>query len=239
MNYTKILVLSSLLLSMTSCLKDDVIIPSKQLVKEERTFADYTSVETSDGIDLVLTMADAERVEVEASDNVIDHITIRKVGNKLIIEQSDRVAIWGKKDAIVFVSLKEVTAIEASGGADITTTNTLTTSKLSVELSGGCDIEGSIECQELTADDSGGGDWDLSGSADDFVLDMSGGGDFEGFDFVTKHFITDLSGGCEVDITVLEQLDVTASGGSEVNYKGQGTVNTRNLSGGSKINRIN
>ncbi len=58
------------------------------------------------------------------------------------------------------------------------------------------------------------------------------------FNFNTDNLDAYLYGASEVSVTVNQKLDVTASGASNVYYKGSGVVEHQNLSDSSKIEKM-
>ena len=123
-----------------------------------------------------------------------------------------------------------------SGGGVVNLSGTSETTK--VDLSGGGKADMNMNCRKMTMSLSGGGEITLSGSADDLKFSASGGGRLKGYEMVVKDFHADLSGGGRADIHVTGTIDVDASGGGQVNYKGNATPGSISLSGGGKLNKV-
>ena len=58
------------------------------------------------------------------------------------------------------------------------------------------------------------------------------------YDFETNHLIANLEGASNVYMTVQQQLDVTASGASNLYYMGSGVIGVQNLSDASHITKV-
>jgi Putative auto-transporter adhesin, head GIN domain len=219
-------------LSLASCKKD--LVASGVITKVEKQFSGYNAIDVSDGIDLVFSFNNNEKVTVEASDNIQQYITVTQVGNRLIIKQSTNVII-GNNPVKVYIDAKKINNIVASGGADISSTNQFKSDTLTLNASGGSSFRAELAAMRFTVDDSGGGKVSLTGTSNDFVLNSTGGGDMQGFGFITKRFVCNVQGGGNAMLTVTETLAVTASGGSTIAYQGAGVVTNQVLSGGSEI----
>ncbi|HSH19449.1 MAG TPA: DUF2807 domain-containing protein, partial [Draconibacterium sp.] len=59
-----------------------------------------------------------------------------------------------------------------------------------------------------------------------------------GFDFACNNLKANLSGGSNISLTINQKLDVTASGASNVYYKGSGVIEKQNLKDASKIVKV-
>jgi hypothetical protein len=76
---------------------------------------------------------------------------------------------------------------------------------------------------------------DISGNSDSFDIDAAGASEMTGFDFAVKNLKASLNGSCNISLTINQNLDVTASGTSNVYYKGNGVIEKQNLKDDSKI----
>lgn len=218
-----------------SCNKDNEITPSGSVTRIEKVFTDFSSVETSDGLDIIFTFNNSERVEVETNENIQSYIVATKVGNKLVLKKMDNVNFATNTVVKIYISAKKINEIIASGGCDVSSTNMYEIDNLNAVFSGGSNFTADLKCNTFNLTTSGGSNTFLTGTADLLTINSKGGSDFNDFNFIVKKFTCDASGGGEVNLTVNEKLDVTASGGSTINYKGTGVVGIKNLTGGSQL----
>lgn len=146
----------------------------------------------------------------------------------------------------------ETFSLALSGGSDFY--GNVEAKKIETNLSGGSRFEGNVNAEHLVNVMSGGSTMKMtvktvkmedilsggsvnkpSGVAENYSMDASGGSEVEGFDLFTENVNADLSGSSRLEITVNKTLNVSASGGSTVYYKGNAAVQTNNLSGGASI----
>ncbi len=114
----------------------------------------------------------------------------------------------------------------------------VTADKVDVRMSGGGHGIMTVDCRTMKTSTSGGGKLELTGSAYEYGMSSSGGGRVNGFDFTTKHFSANMSGGGSAEITATETIEVAASGGGRVKYRGDAVAQKVSLSGGGSLKKI-
>ena len=82
---------------------------------------------------------------------------------------------------------------------------------------------------------SGSSDAAISGSANVLNIESSGASDIKGFGLVTEVCNAKVSGASDINITVNKELNVNASGASDVYYKGTAEVKDKHTSGASSV----
>ena len=209
---------------------------------ETRNLTGFHAIEVSGGIDLILSQGNEAVVVSAANKEYRDKIMTRVENGVLKIwfeykkENGLRID-WGNRKLKAYVSYKNLDRLEASGGSDIDVDGTIAVSKLDMEISGGSDFDGKVEITTLKLHASGGSDVSISGKAQNITLDVSGGSDFNGYDLSADIANVEASGGSDVEITVNRELSAHASGGSDVTYKGSGSVRDVKTTG-SNIRKV-
>jgi len=187
--------------------------------EETRTISNsYTKVSVSGGIDLTIEQGNSKTITVKASEHAIDKLVTEVKNGQLKIYFDKRVR--RVKKAHVYITVDDLEKISASGGSDIESKGQLKFDELSIHSSGGSDIEMELVVQHLDCHTSGGSDVELDGSAETLDLHASGGSDFDGFNFKTREAIVSASGGSDSNVFASESIEVSASGASDVNFKG-------------------
>ena len=207
--------------------------------RQSRQVSGFHAIDISGGIDLYLSKG-PESVAVSASSSSVrDHIMTKVEDGTLHIYFEDK--DWhfgiGSNHMKAFVSLPEIKSLEASGGSDVYLQNEITAVDLQIHLSGGSDLKGKLNATHLTIKQSGGSDVSLSGNVQNLEVVASGGSDLNGYDLITDYADLNASGGCDSHLTVNKELRIIASGGSDVSYKGHGTVREIKSSGSSSVTR--
>jgi ribosomal protein L31 len=203
--------------------------------KVEKNIKGFDGIATSNGIDVILTMGNDEKIVVETTDKTQPFVVIKKEKNTLVIKFDDKQGYKEMDDVKVYITAKTIVKLSASGGAHIKVTNTIETPDLSIAISGGGGYNGAIKTSNLNLAQSGGGNASITGSAKNFKLASTGGSTTKGYEFVVDRLTCNMSGGGSVYATVNSDITASISGGSHVFYKGKGKILSEALSGGSVI----
>ncbi|GAA4832752.1 head GIN domain-containing protein [Algivirga pacifica] len=222
------------LVVLASCSRERIS-PTGSVITESRDVDAFSAISIHNGFRVKITMDSTESVAVEAHENVQRYVNVKQVGNFLEIEKDRWVSFSSDVEVTVLISAKTLERISGSAGTMMEVEGTLSAEDLKLVLSAEGNFKGTIEVETFEADLSGGSTLELTGNTGHCDLEISGGGAAEGFDFVTDTFEADLSGGSTVKMSINGAMDVSASGGSRVTYKGSGVVEREQLSGGSTI----
>jgi hypothetical protein len=216
--------------------------PSAEITTETKNITNFSGVDISNAFNAYVTFSDgAEQVEIEANENLHQYIEVRKTGNTLTVGLRNGVSIRnGHARMNVYITANHLTDFTASGASNIYVEDPLVTnSEVYVDLSGASSFLAGVDVDEMTLDMSGASNADLSGDVDHLRLFASGSSTLKDYDLWVNWFEGDLSGASNAYLTVNDRLDIEASGASNINFKGNGTIHSQNLSGASNVRRVN
>lgn len=201
----------------------------------------FNAVSVANGIDLYLTQSTSENIKLTGHPDLIKNVMVTKEGNTLKIRHKNNGG-WGKmfkgQCVKIYVNYKNLEGLDASGGSDVFTQNTLKTEKLSINASGGSDLKLDVVTKDLQVKISGGSDLDLKGSASNMELNSSGGSDVKAYNFVVDYAKVNASGGSDTNIHVTKGLEAGATGGSDIHYKGAAALKKTSSSKSGDIKKI-
>jgi hypothetical protein len=231
---------------------------------QQRKVPSFTAISVSSAIDLYLTQSNKNAVAVSATnDEIRDHIITEVVGGTLIIRLGNKGnwmswRKWGNYKTKAYVSIKDIDALTASGASTVHLVNTIESPKMRIKLSGASDFKGNIKAgvliyqltgasdykgevsaNSIDIDGSGASSIELIGNIDDLAIEVSGASSAKLYNLTAKGAILRASGASNISVTVTEILKASASGASDINYKGNPTVKESNTSGASSIRRRN
>lgn len=207
---------------------------------EQRTLSSsFNAIKISGGIDLYLSQYETESIAVSASeDQYRDRIkTVIENGTLRIYYDGDKIWSTGSKKLKAYVSFKNLENLMASGASDVVVTGAISVPVLRIDCSGASDFKGAVKVDKLTIELSGASDAKISGSASEVSIKSSGASDVKGYDLVTESCTARASGASDINITVNKELNVHASGASDVFYKGTGVIRDIHSSGASTVAR--
>lgn len=212
-------------------------------VTKNMAINNFNKVSVASGIDLYLTQGATESAKVVGDKELVDRLVLEKDGSRLNIKYRENSSLSGLfrggKSIKVYLNLKTLNELSASGGSDVYGQNTIKTDRLALSTSGGSDVELNIVCKDISISSSGGSDLDLKGSATNMNLDISGGSDVDAEDFSVDYAKVHASGGSDAEIRVNKALEADASGGSDIRFSGNAAYKKTSSSRSGSVKRIN
>lgn len=202
---------------------------------ETRKVKEFNEIKVSSGIDLYLEMGDTESVKIVADDEIIDEVVTEvKDGTLRIYMKRNNWFNWGgNKTRKAYVTVKELTVLQASSGSDVRSENTLKGESLDVRASSGSDIEIDVFYKNLSCETSSGSDARLSGITKTFKAEASSGSDIKASELESKICKVRASSGSDATVNVSDELYAKASSGADIKYYGNpGIRDTDESSGG-------
>lgn len=199
----------------------------------------FTAIKVSGGIDIYLSQSSEEALAVSATEKEYrDNIkTVVENGTLNIYYDSKKGWTKGNKKLKAYISFKNLERLQSGGASDIQVAGTIKGNSLSIDISGASDFKGAVDVGTLTMELSGASDAKISGTATNLTIESSGASDFKGYDLVTENCTAKASGASDINITVNKELNVHASGASDIFYKGSCIVKDLHTSGASTVSR--
>lgn len=178
--------------------------------------ADFSEIQVSGAAKVNYTTGEEAGVTVTVDDNIIDLVQCDVSGGKLKISvvESYRTSLGMTID----VTSPELSGVKLSGASSFQSTNSISTDRLNISLSGASSVQ-------------------LSGNANELIIDGSGACKVNCEKLKTNEVTVDLSGASKADLNVVDQLDAKLSGASKVSYRGEPSVTVK-TSGASKVNQV-
>ncbi|MBR8538030.1 DUF2807 domain-containing protein [Carboxylicivirga sediminis] len=207
--------------------------------KEKRSVGDFTRITVSSGIDLYLSQADANDVEVECKKDDLHRLMTEVEGNTLKIYMKGNFSWnWSTKTTPkVYVSVKQLEALSASGGSDVYGQNVLEQPVLKLSSSGGSDVYIEVKSDELKLTTSGGSDIKIKGVVGQLIATSSGGSDINARDLKAETVKVTSSGGSDAIVWANKEIIANASGGSDIVFYGNPEIKQLNESGAGDISQ--
>ncbi|MEM0994624.1 MAG: head GIN domain-containing protein [Bacteroidota bacterium] len=206
-----------------------------QVEKETRKVSNFSAISVEDGLDVHIRMGSRQEVIVEADENLLDLIETEVSGNKLRAYVSKSIRNAEAMD--IYITVTSLESLSSSGGSDVFSKGVLKANELQVRSSGGSDVYLDLDVDYLECQTSGGSDATLKGAVNRVVLTCSGGSDFDGKELNIGKAKVRTSGGSDAYIQVEKELDIEASGASDVYLYGSPKIVNKRVSGASDFHR--
>jgi hypothetical protein len=224
--HTIIPLLPMVLITMSGCSKSGVCISnSGTIIREERRVGDFDSIAVYNYVNIYLNQDSVNKVVVEAGENIISGITTDVADHQLTIDNTLK-CNWLRnysKPINVYISVKNLQKIYYLGSGNITSTNTLKSHMLKLDVWGGC---GSFNLdldiyQGIFALQLGTVDITLHGNCNNSYIYQADYGTFQCKDLNTSFTQIRNIGSNDCYINVTNYLDATVDAIGNIYYTGE------------------
>lgn len=187
------------------------------IIKKERDVPPFTSINVRNGWDVILTQGEKHSMLIEADENIIPEL-VTEVENGVLNIYS-KSSTRNTKRQRIHLTVKSLTKIKASGGADVSARTTIKADKFAVNLSGGSDLEQfTLNAHSFTGRFSGGSDATITfTSIQDISINAVGGSDVDLKGITGENCQINMKGGSDISLDgTINKLVVTAAGASDI-----------------------
>ena len=192
----------------------------------------FTKVEVSRGLNVTLEQADNYFVEVEADQNLQEHITTKVENGTLTITTDENIDEASAKN--IRVKLPSLTSLETTSGSSVSTKNTFNGTDIKVKTSSGSEADLSLEFDNVRCETSSGSSLTVKGKALKLTTDSSSGSEIDAHSLLVNEVVSESTSGSSTDVNPLVSLNAKASSGSSIDYSSSPkTVVKEESSGGS------
>jgi hypothetical protein len=206
-----------------------------KLVKQQREIPEFTGFHVASGIDVIITQSDHIAVYVETDENLQDYIKTEVVNDILKIYTTK--TIRNAKEKKVYVGYKKLNLIDISSAGDVSSTNTLVTDKLSIDISSAGDLNLVVEADEIEIDLSSAGDATLKGKTNYLRASLSSAGDLNAFDLEAKKGDVSVSSAGDANVFVTEEANFECSSAGSIDFKGEPRIKNISTSSAGSVNK--
>ncbi|MGP8079860.1 MAG: GIN domain-containing protein [Dehalococcoidales bacterium] len=226
------------------------------IVEKTYDFSGFTAVHLSDAFQYQITQSDTYSITVSAYQSMLDHLEIHQSGNTLYIGL--KFGLFGFNDngnTGITITMPQLNKLDLSGActgntagfnsnsdfeADLSGASQLnldlTAGKTILDASGASDITGDLTSGYTEITLSGASRCELTGSAANTTIEASGASSVNSPDFTMDSADVTLDGASNAGVLTDGTLNLDISGFSTLNYYGNPTLGTIDISGLSKLN---
>ncbi len=190
---------------------------------QKRTVNSFHAIETSSGIEVIISKGDKEELAVSAGNkDYLDEVRTVVQNGVLKISRTDDWKLWRQWKnwhIKVYVSYTKLEELKASSGGSIN----------------GSDIS----LEKLSARLNSGGSITLSGTVGSLDVDGNSGAQFHGYALKVNNCLAEASSGAGIQVTVDKEISAKANSGGYIRYKGEGLIRDINVNSGGSFKRQN
>jgi hypothetical protein len=206
---------------------------SGEVITHQIEVVGFDALQVGWGFEVDVRQGETYAVTLRIDEALDDYVIVEHKGRTLQVTMQEGRTYRGTRQ--LQVTMPELVEIGLSGGSKAELSGFNSERDLSVHLSGGSVLEGDIRCGDADIHLSGGSRVKLRGAAGDLAISGSGGSHVELGEWPVRDADVSVSGGGEVTVDPSGRLDVHASGGAHIYYRGSPTLGTVDTSGGSEV----
>ena len=119
-NLFTLTILSATLFLYSCDMHDHHVVPGSNITTAQATFSDYNGIDASTAFSVYINFSDDEEsIEIEANDNLHQHIEVKKQNGILLIGIEDNVHVRGNATLNAYITTKDLSSFSASGASRI------------------------------------------------------------------------------------------------------------------------
>ncbi|MGY2132818.1 head GIN domain-containing protein [Hymenobacter sp. HD11105] len=209
--------------------------------KQTRKPGNFDGVSASGAVNVFLRQGNETSVVVEAREESLKYLKT-EVDNGVLKIYRDKDFSWrdlvgDNKDGKVnvYITCPRLKSVTVSGASNVRGESAFTTDNFKLQSSGASDITMSVRAKSLDVSCSGASDIKLSGQADHQKVSVSGGSEYQAYSLQSRSANIQASGASEAYVSVDGEVMASASGASDIRYKGNARVVSNSSSGASSV----
>lgn len=202
----------------------------------------FDQIKARSAVNVYISQGSTEEIRVETREDLHKYVFTEIANGQLNIYTDKLPKSWEWRDnqnntVKVYVTLKNLTKVEASGASDIFFKNQIQTKNFELRLQGASDANVKIECEKFVCDIHGASDAVIIGRANILEANIHGSSDLKASAFRVKDCRIKVSGSGDANINVSGDLEADVSGAADLNYYGNPNVKKLLVSGGADARR--
>jgi hypothetical protein len=206
------------------------------VIKKERDISSFNAIDVGGAFEIEIRQGESVSLTLETDENLHELIVTEVRSGTLEVYTKEDVRKFEKMK--LYITITDLKEMDLSGAVEIYTVGMLDLSELFCDVSGAIEIDMNIKADELTIDASGASEVNLTGYVESVRVEISGAGELDAIELETEYFSLDISGAGDAKIFVNKELEIEASGASNVRYKGNPEVVNHSSSGASSVKKI-
>lgn len=195
----------------------------------------YTKVEVDRGLNVEVQQSPSFSVEVEADENLQEHISVTVENGTLVITTDESIDECESKT--IRVKMPTITGLETTSGASITGQNTFLGNNLYVKTSSGSEIDVEVEIDAVDCESTSGSSITIKGKALSLTTSSSSGSEIDARDLMVNDVTSESTSGSATEIHPIESLRAKASSGGAIDYNHSPKTITKEESSGGSVSK--
>ncbi len=196
---------------------------------------DFSSIDVSTGIQVILEQSTDKLVSVEAESNLQKLIDTKVENGVLMIEPNE--SIKTTETIKVTIRMPKIDGLQSSSGSAIKGIGTFIGDAISIDTSSAAEVNVNLKYDNITLDASSGSSINAKGIGLKLESSASSGSEIEAEELLVNDVDADVSSGGNIKIHPIVNLNGTASSGGNITYDIEPKSITKDESSGGNVGR--
>lgn len=233
---TRLLAALLFIFTLQACDLANCVRGSGSEVRRTLDLPEIRSIVAQGSIDVHLSRADVQHVEIEAQENLIAMITTEVKEAALHVGTTGCIA--NSRPIIIHISLPSVEGVTMQGSGDLTSSDRFTSEAFVASVQGSGSIRMGVDARMIQATVQGSGDIDLSGHCEDLEADVQGSGNIEAKGLEAMNVQANVQGSGDIDVHVTGRLKASIGGSGDITYQGKPTEVKKDVMGSGELKQV-
>ncbi len=179
-----------------------------------------------------IIQGDDWKIILQGEERDLDDVVVRMLNDDLEFDFTRDISDWDteREKVKVFITMPDLETLELSGAARVSVTG-FEENYLQLDLAGASSADIDVEVSDIDIEMDGMSSLTLYGRGERLEANIAGACSLDAFDYDVDYAQVDASGLCTIKLSVAEELEIDASGGSEVRYRGDPMLKSQRSSG--------
>ena len=192
---------------------------NRNVITQDRTISnDFNSIKVSQGLDLYITQSNDVALSLEADENLHELIVTEVENGVLKIYTTENIRRAASRK--INLNVVDLSAIKATSGSDVFSTNTIEVDNLDLHTTSGADIKLDVKTETLNCHSTSGSDIKISGTTILLVAEATSGSDIMASDLKAETSKVKATSGADISVNTSKELTARATSGADVIYSG-------------------
>jgi hypothetical protein len=212
---------------------------SGNVIKQDREINDFTGIKAAGPIDVEVKQAGNYKVTLEADDNIMDLIIVRREGNSLLVKLRDNVHIKNTSTIQVYVEMPHLKSVDVAGSGNIKSVGVIDNNdEIDVDIAGSGDVYLEVRTPKVSSSVAGAGKTHIVGETRNLKVDIAGSGDVDAAKLKCEEADVNIGGSGNVKVFASLKLDISIAGSGDVVYYGSPEI-SKSVVGSGNIRQGN
>ena len=213
----------------------DCIEGQGKIVNVTRETEPFSEIVVNINADVEIGVTSKNTMQIHAQQNIIDAITTKIKGDKLIIGASP---CLGKTEPILIkVFTTKLTSIELNSAGMVKTMHPVTVGNIELKLKGSGKLFTDVYANSVEAELEGSGEMIVNGTTNKQDVEIEGSGNYRALGLRAFETRVEVEGSGKAHISSLNTLNIKIEGSGEVIYSGNPELKTK-ITGSGRVTKM-